>query len=108
MENAKLNHFPNTTFFSGMVEKTLHRYISRIESLDVIVIDPPRAGINKKALQVLVTTQPKKLIYISCNPVTLLRDLKEFTKHGFKLEKVQTIDLFPHTTHIETVALLTR
>lgn len=105
-ENAKYNHFPNTTFFAGMMEKTLHRFISRIESLDVVVVDPPRAGIHKKALETIIKSQPKKLIYVSCNPVTMLRDLKELDKQGYKLQKIQCIDMFPHTSHVETVALL--
>lgn len=107
-DNAKLNHFPNTTFFCGMIEKTLYRYISRIESLDVVVIDPPRAGMHKKALDTIMSAKAKRIVYISCNPVTMTRDIKQLVTQGYKLDKVQTLDMFPHTTHIETVALLTQ
>ena len=75
-------------------------------AFDCIVVDPPRAGMHKRALSAVLGHKPEKIVYVSCNTSTFARDLGEFLKGGYELRMVQPIDLFPHTAHVETVALL--
>jgi 23S rRNA (uracil1939-C5)-methyltransferase len=75
---------------------------------DVVVADPPRAGFHPKALGTLATLGPARVIYVSCNPSTLARDVGELVRHGYALEWVQPVDMFPQTPHIEAVARLRR
>jgi len=82
--------------------------IAHGEHPDTIVIDPPRAGCDEKLLQTLVTAAPARLVYVSCNPATLARDLKFLTAHGFTVQEVQPVDMFPHTAHVECVVLMSR
>ena len=76
------------------------------EKADIVFMDPPRAGSDECFLSSLVTLAPKKIVYISCNPETQQRDLRFLTKRGYKVEKIQPVDMFPHTNHVETVCLL--
>lgn len=78
------------------------------ERADIVFMDPPRAGSDECFLSSLVTLAPKKIVYISCNPETQQRDLRFLTKRGYKVEKIQPVDMFPHTNHVETVCLLVR
>lgn len=78
------------------------------EKADIVFMDPPRAGSDECFLSSLVTLAPKKIVYISCNPETQQRDLRFLTKRGYKVEKIQLVDMFPHTNHVETVVLITR
>ena len=71
-------------------------------------MDPPRAGASLEFLRSLVTLAPEKVVYVSCNPETLARDLSFLTRKGYKVRKIQPVDMFPHTEHIEAVVLLTR
>jgi 23S rRNA (uracil1939-C5)-methyltransferase len=82
--------------------------VDRIEPADVIVVDPPRAGLHQKVVDDILNVGPKKLVYVSCNPSTLARDLKLFCETDYKLLSVQPVDMFPHTAHIETVAQLVK
>ena len=75
---------------------------------DVIVVDPPRKGCDESLLDTIVEMKPKKLVYVSCDPATLARDLGYLADHGYELKKVQAIDQFPHTPHVEVVTLLQR
>ena len=75
---------------------------------DVVITDPPRAGCSREFLESVVALAPKRVVYISCNPVTLARDLNYITKKGYKVGKIQPVDMFPFTEHIECVVLLTR
>ena len=84
-----------------MVKMASHK-----EKADVVFMDPPRAGSDKKFLDSLLRLKPKKIVYISCNPETLARDLEFFKKHQYTAEKIQPVDMFPFTTHMETVVLL--
>ena len=86
----------------------LPELISRGVTADVVVCDPPRAGFHPKALAALVTLAPARIVYVSCNPATLARDVGELARSGYRLEWVQPVDMFPHTPHIEVVAHLTR
>jgi 23S rRNA (uracil1939-C5)-methyltransferase len=71
---------------------------------DVIVLDPPRKGCEERLLKTLVTMQPERIVYVSCDPTTLARDVRYLTVHGFKVVAVQPVDMFPHTAHVECVA----
>ena len=76
------------------------------ESADVVITDPPRAGCSMQFLRSLITLSPKRIVYISCNPETLARDLVTLTKNGYKVNKIQGVDMFPHTQHVETIVCL--
>lgn len=107
-ENAEINGISNAEFlcgnageiFSGLVEN------QKVKA-DVVVVDPPRKGCEEELLKTVLKLKPKKFVYVSCNPISLARDLKFLTTNGFVLEKVQPADMFPHTVHVETVCLLT-
>jgi 23S rRNA (uracil1939-C5)-methyltransferase len=101
--NAELNRIENFSAIAGKVEKSL-------DSLDIpdplVILDPPRAGVHKKVLKKLGAVKPKKIIYVSCNPDTQKHDLEILKEFGYKIEKCQPLDMFPHTPHIENVILL--
>ena len=78
------------------------------EKADVVFMDPPRAGSDRKFLSSVLALAPEKIVYISCNPETQQRDLFYLTKNGYKVKKVQPVDMFPYTSHVECVALLTK
>lgn len=104
--NAKLNNISNIDFRSGATEKLLAGALADMAP-DTIVLDPPRAGLHPAALEALMGSGAKRLIYVSCNPRALARDLKTLLEK-YSIEKNRCIDLFPHTPHIETVVSLTR
>lgn len=108
VENAKLNCISNVEFIAGEVEKVVPDLKARGISPDVVILDPPRKGCEKELLGVISEIQPKRIIYVSCNPSTLARDLKILDGLGFKTEEVQPVDMFPHTYHVECVVLLKR
>ncbi len=102
-ENAKLNNLDNVEFIAGDVLKEVENLK---EKPDLIIVDPPRTGINPKAIGKIIDFNPDKFVYISCNPVTLVRDLKEFENRGYKVDKVKLMDMFPKTPHVECIALI--
>lgn len=104
-ENAERNNIKNAEFFVGDTAKTLAE--QNLSSPDVIIVDPPRAGLEGDTPEQIAALGAKRIVYVSCNPATLTRDAKTLTQHGYKLEYVQPVDMFPHTYHIENVALLT-
>jgi 23S rRNA (uracil1939-C5)-methyltransferase len=104
--NAAVNQIANCTFLSGEVRFVLPALIAKGITADVVVADPPRAGFHPKALSALVSLAPGRIVYVSCNPSTLARDLGELVRGGYRVEWVQPIDMFPHTPHIEAVARL--
>ena len=104
-ENAKLNSLDNCEFIAGDVLQEVDKLK---EKPDLIILDPPREGINPKALGKIIDFNPKRFVYVSCNPVTLVRDLKGFIDRGYSIEKVKCMDMFPQTSHVETVVLLSR
>lgn len=105
-ENAKSNRLSNTDFLCGDAAK-LYPALSRKTPFDTVITDPPRAGMDKAVVDALIATPPRRLIYVSCDPGTLARDIKRLTANGvFRMEKAIPVDLFPKTHHVETVALL--
>lgn len=108
VQNAKDNHIKNAAFVLGDAAYKLPELIRDGIHPDIIVLDPPRAGCEEKVLEAIARTKPKKVVYISCNPATLARDLAYLTQHGFQAIKAQPVDMFSRTHHVETVALLVR
>ena len=106
--NAIINELDNAEFISGDVEKVLAGLNSSSGVVDLIVVDPPRKGLNPAILQSIVDIRPRRLVYVSCNPGTLARDLSGLASKGYEVRKVQPVDLFPHTPHVETVVLMSR
>jgi len=106
--NAAANGIANCTFLAGEVRFVLPSLLAQGVSAQVVVADPPRAGFHPKALSALAQLAPARIIYVSCNPATLARDLGELTRAGYRLDWVQPVDMFPHTPHIEAVARLER
>ena len=103
--NAELNNIDNATFLASSAEG-IFEDISFPADETTVVIDPPRKGCNQEFLDQLFKFSPNKVVYISCNPATQMRDLKEFLAAGFKLTEVQPFDLFPQTRHLECVIVL--
>lgn len=107
--NAKMNNITNAEFFVGKSEEVLPKYYEEHGGYaDVIVVDPPRKGCDVTLLDTVIKMAPKRFVYVSCDSATLARDLNYMTEHGYKLEKVQPVDMFPHTEHVETVVLMSR
>ena len=107
--NQKLNGIENAEFYAGKAEEILPQlYKKGMKKADVVIVDPPRKGCDEVALSTICDITPEKLVYVSCNPATLARDVKFLCENGFKLEKVQPVDMFPNTVHVETVVLLSR
>ena len=106
--NAKLNNMKNIRFICADAGEFMVDMAQNGEHCDVLLMDPPRAGSDRAFLSSAVTLAPKRIVYVSCNPETLARDLHFLTKRGYRVEKIQPVDMFPHTNHVETVCLLTR
>ena len=109
IENAELNGIANAAFFAGEVGRSLEELAERAGPPDVVVVDPPRAGLSGKAVRRIGRLEPKRLVYVSCNPTTLAGNVKELARDwSLELQRVTPVDMFPHTPHVEAVALLTR
>jgi 23S rRNA (uracil1939-C5)-methyltransferase len=109
LENAELNGIGNAAFFAGNVGQSIEELHERSGDPDVVVVDPPRAGLAGKALQRLGEIGTPRIVYVSCNPTTLAGDLKRLSDdYGYTLRRAKPVDMFPHTPHVETVALLER
>ncbi len=107
-KNAELNNIDNIDFICADAGKYMVNLAEEKLKADVVIMDPPRAGSDIQFLKSLVKLSPQKVVYISCNPETLARDLMFLSKHKYKVRKIQPVDMFPHTEHIECVVLLTR
>ena len=106
--NSQINKIENTTFFAGDMKDILtDDFIKEHGQPDIIVTDPPRAGMHPDVVNVILNARPKRLVYVSCNPATQARDL-QLLDAGFKVMAVQPVDMFPHTSHVENVVLLIR
>jgi 23S rRNA (uracil1939-C5)-methyltransferase len=108
-KNAVLNGIDNCRFLSGEVRDFFRKRAGEAAAAQVVIADPPRAGLHEDVTQALRLLQPRRLVYVSCNPATLARDLQILCRGGvYELRRVQPVDMFPHTYHIECVALLER
>ena len=107
IENAELNGVTNAAFFAGNVSLALEELLERAGTPDVVIVDPPRAGLAGKALRRMARLQAPRIVYVSCNPTTLASDLKALREDfGYELRRCTPVDMFPHTPHIESVNLL--
>ncbi|OBZ07547.1 23S rRNA (uracil-5-)-methyltransferase RumA [Bacillus sp. FJAT-27264] len=106
--NARLNDMNNVVFEVGASEDVIPNWKEQGITPDVIVVDPPRKGCDARLLETILAMQPKKVVYVSCNPSTLARDLRVLEDGGYRTVEVQPVDMFPHTVHVESVALLVR
>lgn len=104
--NAELNDITNVEFITGAAETAMLELKNEGVKADVIVVDPPRKGCEESLLNTILTMKPKRVVYVSCNPGTLARDLRILVEGGYKTKEVQPVDMFPQTTHIENVAVL--
>ncbi len=106
--NAKINNLDNTLFFAGDMKDILNKeFIEQYGRPDVIITDPPRAGMHEDVINTILFAAPERIVYVSCNPATQARDLN-LLDGAYKVEKVQPVDMFPHTQHVENVVLLHR
>jgi 23S rRNA (uracil1939-C5)-methyltransferase len=104
-ENARENRLGNCTFIAASAEEGIRRVLKDTDSIDVAVLDPPRPG-AKAALESLALLGPQKILYVSCEPPTLIRDLARLGTLGYRLRRIQPLDMFPQTYHIEVIAEL--
>lgn len=105
--NAELNNITNANFAVGKAEEVIPAWYEKGHKADVLVVDPPRKGCDEALLQTIIDMKPKKVVYVSCNPGTLARDLRVLEDGGYRTVEVQPVDMFPQTTHVEAVAKLT-
>ncbi len=105
-ENSKLNNISNTTFLVGKSEEIITQNLYK--NPDIVVVDPPRKGCDEQLIKTLGEILPPTIVYVSCDPATLARDLGKLVEFGYKVEQVQPVDMFPHTVHVETVCLLSK
>ena len=105
-ENAKRNNIEGIDFYAADVGKFLLQYPEYENKIDTIILDPPRAGIAPKTLRKVMRLNAKRIVYISCNPATQARDTKDLQENGYELKKISLIDQFPHTGHIESLAIV--
>lgn len=105
-ENAKMNHIDNVEFIAGDVEKILDELIHQKKIIpDIVMVDPPRRGLDKRSIMNILKVRPKKLVYISCNPATLVRDLADL-EEDYEIMKIKLVDMFPFTAHVECCSVL--
>lgn len=104
--NAELNEINNAEFAVGEAEVVIPKWYKEGNTADVLVVDPPRKGCDEALLQTIIEMKPKRVVYVSCNPATLARDLRVLEDGGYKTVEVQPVDMFPHTVHVECVVQL--
>lgn len=107
-ENAKLNGIENVTYEAGAAEVVMPRWVKEGIRADVIIVDPARKGLDKTFIDSALEMDAKRIVYVSCNPATMARDLAHFVEGGYKVEYVQPVDMFPMTVHVEVVGLLVK
>ncbi|WP_455538055.1 23S rRNA (uracil(1939)-C(5))-methyltransferase RlmD [Terrisporobacter sp.] len=106
--NAEINNLDNVEFYVGKAEDVVPKMYKQGKRANVVVVDPPRKGCDDKVLDTIVSMQPDRVVYVSCNPSTLARDLAYLNERGYKCLEVQPVDMFPHSVHIENVALIVK
>jgi len=106
-ENARLNEITNASFYAGDVRTSLRELVEQAGRPDVVVLDPPRAGLSQKVVRRVVEAAPQRIVYVSCNPTTLAPNAAQLVAAGYTLDRVRPVDLFPQTPHIECVARFT-
>ena len=105
--NSEINHINNTLFYAGDMKDILtEEFIAEHGRPDIIITDPPRAGMHQDVVNVILKAHPKRIVYVSCNPATQARDLSLLCSE-YRIERIQPVDMFPHTPHVENVVLLT-
>ncbi|MBE6006846.1 MAG: 23S rRNA (uracil(1939)-C(5))-methyltransferase RlmD [Sarcina sp.] len=113
-KNAERNGIKNARFYVGKAEEVLPNYVEKLKAegkdpqIDVICVDPPRKGCDEKCIETMLEIAPRRIVYVSCDPATLARDLKKLAAGGYELDYVQPVDQFGHTVHVETVCLLSK
>ena len=107
-ENARINRIENANFRAGDVRKEIRPLLEEAGKPDVVVVDPPRAGLSKKIVRRLIECEADRVVYVSCNPTTLAPNASQLAEAGYRLRRVKPVDMFPQTPHIECVALLER
>ena len=107
-ENAVLNQILNSEYYCGKAEVLVPKLVEEGEKADVVILDPPRKGCEERLLDAVTSVHPKRIVYISCKPSTLARDLQYLAKKGYETKKVIPVNMFPRTAHVETVVLLQR
>jgi 23S rRNA (uracil1939-C5)-methyltransferase len=108
IENARANGVDNAHFFAGDVRTAMGDLVEKAGKPDVVVVDPPRAGLSQKIVRRILEVEPQRIVYVSCNPTTLAPNARQIADAGYTLKAVQPVDMFPQTPHIEAVALLKR
>ena len=106
--NARLNEIDNARFFAGDVRLAMRELVDKAGRPEVIVLDPPRAGLSQKVMRRVIEASPKRVVYVSCNPTTLAPNAAQLVEAGYTLTRVRPVDMFPQTPHIECVAMLER
>ena len=107
-ENAQLNDIKNASFIAGDAAMMIAKAMDAYGAPHIVILDPPRKGCDAALISRIVSAAPRRIVYVSCNPSTLARDAALFTGGGYALEQVIGVDMFPHTTHVETVVLMSR
>ena len=107
-ENARLNGIHNATFYEGDVRTGMRELVEAEGKPEVVIVDPPRAGLSQKIVRRIIEAEPQRIVYVSCNPTTLAPNAAQLVEAGYRLIKARPVDMFPQTPHIETVALLER
>lgn len=108
IDNARLNDIRNAEFYCGSAEKAAPKLIGKGLAPDTVILDPPRKGCAELLLRTVAETKAERIVYVSCKPSTLARDLKYLEEHGYKTVKAIPVDMFPRTPHVETVVLMSR
>ena len=106
--NAKINNMDNVEFYVGKAEEVVPKMYKEGKRANVVVVDPPRKGCDEKVLDTIVSMEPDRVVYVSCNPSTLARDLAYLNERGYKCHEIEPVDMFPHSVHVENVAWLSR
>ena len=101
--NAKINNMDNVEFYVGKAEEVVPKMYKEGKRANVVVVDPPRKGCDEKVLDTIISMQPDRVVYVSCNPSTLARDLAYLNERGYKCHEIQPVDMFPHSVHVENV-----